>query len=131
MAILFEIDKLGRSEIHGDPQSNLLEILDPAQNNAFTDNYLDFPIDLSKILFICSANTMETISQPLLDRMDVIHLSSYTFQEKKQIYKNHIYPRVLKEVYLIYLQKLIIIKNLKRLLSHKNVFRLLMKVSTI
>ena len=120
---------MGRSEIHGDPQSNLLEILDPAQNNAFTDNYLDFPIDLSKILFICSANTMETISQPLLDRMDVIQLSSYTFQEKKQIYKNHIYPRVLKEVLFIlfYFHKI----NHNRLLSLKNVFRFLMKVSTI
>jgi len=75
-----------------------LEILDPAQNNAFTDNYLDFPIDLSKVLFICSGNTLETISQPLIDRMDVIQLSSYTFQEKKQIYLRHIYPRVLKDV---------------------------------
>ena len=95
---------MGRSEIHGDPQSNLLEVLDPAQNNAFTDNYLDFPVDLSKVLFICSANTLDTISQPLLDRMDVIQMSSYTFQEKKQIYTRHIYPRVLKEVTLINLQ---------------------------
>lgn len=76
----------------------MLEILDPAQNVAFTDNYLDFPIDLSKVLFICSANTAETISQPLLDRMDTIQLSSYTFQEKREIFNRHIYPRVLKEV---------------------------------
>jgi Lon-like ATP-dependent protease len=72
--ILDEVDKLGRSNHHGDPQSNLLEILDPAQNKNFTDNYLDYPIDLSNVLFICTANTLNTISPPLLDRMDVINI---------------------------------------------------------
>ena len=77
----------------------MLEILDPAQNNAFTDNYLDFPVDLSNVLFICSANITDTISAPLLDRMDVIQLSSYTNEEKKNIYKIHLLPKALQNVF--------------------------------
>lgn len=96
--LLDEIDKLGKSEMHGDPQSNLLEILDPEQNKSFTDNYLDYPIDLSQVLFICSANTTHSISPPLLDRMDMIQLSSYTNNEKKEIYKRHLLPKAIAEV---------------------------------
>lgn len=81
----------------GDPQSNLLEILDPAQNSSFVDNYLDFPVDLSKVLFICTANTTNTISAPLMDRMDTIQLSSYTNLEKVHIYKNHIIDKSIQE----------------------------------
>lgn len=95
--ILDEIDKLGRSNHHGDPQSNLLEILDPNQNKSFVDNYLDYPIDLSNVLFICTANTLNTISAPLLDRMDVITLSSYTMPEKKSILEKHLLPKAIKE----------------------------------
>lgn len=95
---LFKIDKLGRSGYHGDPQSNLLEILDPAQNTNFTDNYLDFPIDLSKVLFICSANILDTISAPLLDRMDIIQLSSYTNEEKRHIFEKHLLPKAIDQV---------------------------------
>ena len=95
--ILDEIDKLGQSNHHGDPQSNLLEILDPAQNKSFVDNYMDFPVDLSNILFICTANTLSTISPPLLDRMDVITLSSYTNVEKKFILNKHLLPKAIEE----------------------------------
>jgi len=101
--LLDEIDKLGRSEMHGDPQSNLLEMLDPEQNKSFTDNYLDYPIDLSQVLFICSANSTHTIQAPLLDRMDVIELSSYTNHEKKQIYQRHLLAKALKDVLTIIL----------------------------
>jgi ATP-dependent Lon protease len=93
-----KIDKLGKSSFHGDPQSNLLEILDPSQNVAFTDNYLDFPVDLSNILFVCSANITDTIYGPLLDRVDLIQLSSYTNDEKKHIFKKHLYPKALANV---------------------------------
>ena len=95
--ILDEVDKLGRSNHHGDPQSNLLEILDPSQNKSFVDNYLDYAIDLSNVLFICTANTLNTISPPLLDRMDVITLSSYTMPEKKSIMHRYLLPKALKD----------------------------------
>jgi endopeptidase La len=88
--ILDEIDKLGSSNVMGDPQSVLLEILDPAQNDKFQDNYLDFPMDLSNILFICSANSTNSISAPLLDRMDMMTISSYTNQEKEFIFNHHL-----------------------------------------
>jgi len=93
--LLDEIDKLGRSSYHGDPQSNLLEILDPGQNSSFVDNYLDYPVDLSNVLFICTANITDTISAPLLDRMDVVQLSSYTNEEKKHIYNLHLLPKAI------------------------------------
>lgn len=95
--LLDEIDKLGQANFSGDPQSNLLEILDPEQNKAFVDNYLDFPIDLSKVLFICSANTLDTLPPPLLDRMDQITLSSYTTNEKEQIFFKYLLPKLLAE----------------------------------
>ncbi len=94
--LLDELDKVG-SDFRGDPASALLEVLDPAQNNSFTDHYLDIPYDLSRVLFITTANWLEPVHPALRDRLEVIELPSYTASEKLQIAKRHLVPRQLDE----------------------------------
>ena len=95
--LLDEVDKTGVS-YQGDPAAALLEVLDPEQNHAFEDHYLGLEYDLSRVLFIATANQMDTIPLPLLDRMEVVNLSGYTVAEKKQIARNHLLPEILEQL---------------------------------
>src|SRR5690606_36034347 len=96
LMMLDEIDKLG-ADFRGDPSSALLEVLDPEQNNSFSDHYLDLPYELSTLMFIPTANQPDPIPAPLRDRLEIIELPGYTFEEKSHIARSHLVPKQLKE----------------------------------
>ncbi|EEA05834.1 ATP-dependent protease La family protein [Cryptosporidium muris RN66] len=132
--LLDEIDKLGR-DIRGDPSAILLEVLDKNQNKTFRDHYLDVPLDLSQVIFIATANNIDTIPAPLLDRMEIIHIAGYVFEEKLQIAKLHLLPSIQNETGLtsdhIKLESLVLeklIKDYAREAGVRNLEKLLEKV---
>ena len=95
--VLDEVDKVSENNYNGDPHSALLEVLDPEQNNAFHDNFIDLDFDLSKVFFIATANSLQTIPRPLLDRMEIIDVEGYLTEEKKEIERRHLIPKEQKE----------------------------------
>eukprot|EP00392_Amoebophrya_sp_AT5.2_P006732 g6744.t1 len=101
LILIDEIDKLGRGGSHGDPASALLEVLDPSQNASFVDHFLDVPVDFSQVLFLCTANVLDTIPEPLLDRMEVVRLSGYDLPEKTRIAQDYLIPKVMRETGLL------------------------------
>lgn len=114
--LMDEIDKLGL-DFRGDPAAALLEVLDPEQNSSFTDHFMEVPFDLSDVIFITTANVTHSIPKPLLDRMEVIKIPGYVWQEKIKIAKNHIFPRILEEHGLAPEQLKITPKGLERVIS--------------
>jgi ATP-dependent Lon protease len=114
--MLDEVDKLGR-DFRGDPAAALLEVLDPEQNRSFRDNYLDIPFDLSKVLFITTANSLDTIPSPLRDRMEILRLAGYSEEEKVEIAKRYLMPRQLKETGVSAEQCQIMDETLQRIIS--------------
>ncbi|OAI55065.1 peptidase [Planctomycetaceae bacterium SCGC AG-212-F19] len=114
--MLDEVDKLGR-DYRGDPAAALLEILDPAQNFAFRDNYLDLPFDLSRVFFITTANTLDTIPRPLLDRMELLRLAGYSEEEKQQIARRYLLPRQLTQTGVSAAQLTIPEETLRKIIS--------------
>ena len=115
VVLIDEIDKLG-SGVRGDPASALLEVLDPGQNSTFRDHFLDIPVDISNALFICTANELERIPGPLLDRMEVIRLSGYDVPEKIAIAEQYLVPKSMKDSMNLLLRK-------KSFLSLENYYR--------
>ena len=115
--MLDEVDKLGR-DFRGDPAAALLEILDPAQNHAFRDHYLDLPFDLSSVFFICTANTLETIPAPLIDRMEILTLAGYSLEEKLEIAWRYLLPRQVERSGLLANQLPLSEAALRAIISH-------------
>ena len=99
--LIDEVDKIGQRSVQGDPGAALLEILDPEQNSQFTDDFLDVPIDLSKVLFLCTANSLDTLHPALLDRMEIIYVAGYTHSEKRHILDRYLMPRAVKDAGLL------------------------------
>ncbi len=114
--MLDEVDKLGR-DFRGDPAAALLEVLDPEQNKTFRDNYLDLEFDLSKVLFVTTANALDTIPQPLLDRMEILRLSGYSEEEKMLIARRYLIPRQLKHAGLTAEQVILPDETLRKIIS--------------